>query len=270
MEVRRAILVKTKVKPIDKTKATEAIDKAIVKGMEEAPKSIFANYVAQDYTPYKTTIQINNWIMGGIPQRIDIIEGWLKKGLGIDAEEELRERAKRTAIELFPGLVTATMTYAQVEEIVNELAESHVNTFKRGPTGVLYIEGRQVKAALKEAINVRYPKERVGHGKGAKKFAEERVFVEEEVIPLGVSKPDGRHLFVGHVTDQRGERSTLTHYDYVVRPTLHFVVQVQSTAVEVMKDMWPYIWGTAEHIGLGALRSQGFGTFVVTEWKKLR
>lgn len=234
------------------------------------PSSIFKAERQEDFTTYKVTLSFDNWIMGGVPQRIDIIEGWLRKGIGVTDDEELKQKALETLRSLFPDKVVPGMTYEEAVEVTKELAEGHVNTFKRGTNGVLYIESRQVKAMLKEAINIRYPKERVAHGKGAKNFTAERVFVAPDIIELGVKQPSGRHLFVGHVTDQRGERSTLTYYDYVERPSLSFNVLVQSTAVDVLEKMWPFIWITAEKNGLGALRSQGFGTFAVTEWSKVK
>lgn len=246
------------------------VDKAIKQAIATiAPKSVFAAVAAKDYTSYRVSLAFHSWIMGGVPQKIGIIEGWLRKGIGIDSDEELRQQALETLRQLFPDKVVPGMTYEEAVKVTEELAESHVNTFKRSNAGFLYVEGRQVKAMLKEALNIRYPKDRIGHGKGAKKFAEERFFIPAESISLGVKEPSGRHLFVGHVTDQRGERSTLTYYDYVERPTISFNLIVQSTAVDVLEPMWPLIWVTAENNGLGALRSQGFGTFSVTEWTKV-
>lgn len=234
------------------------------------PTSVFAKQEAQDYTTYEVQITMRDWIMGGIPQKVELIEGWLRKGMGVQSTEELRQQALVTLRQLFPDQVAEDMTFEQAVAVTKDIAESHTNSFKRSSSGFLYIESRQVKAMLKEAINIRFPKERVGHGKGAKKFSEERIFVSPDIISLGVKEPSGRHLFVGHVSDRLGERSTLTNYDYVKQPRLSFTVKVQSTAVSVLEPMWPLIWVTAEHNGLGALRSQGFGTFAVTKWERVK
>lgn len=254
-----------------KTRRAIDLDKALEQATETlAPTSVFAEVESKDYTTYRAQLQINDWVMGGIPQKVELIEGWLRKGMGVESAEELRQQALKVMIELFPEQVTPGMTYEQAILVTKDLAEQHTNSFKRSPNGYLYIEGRQIKAMLKEAINIRFPKERVGHGKGAKKFSEERVFIEPDHISLGVKEPSGRHLFVGHVSDQRGERSTLTNYDFVKQPKINFLVKIQSTAVEVLEPLWPLIWITAEKNGLGALRSQGFGTFVVTAWDRVK
>ena len=244
---------------------------------EEIPAvvSVFAKERDEDYVRYRAEIKFEHWLMAGVPNQPDVIEAWMRTKAGITDTEELRQKTFEAALELFPDLVSPEMTYEQMVAATKQVADIKANVFKKTPSGELCIEERQIKAMLKEAVNIRFPKEGWGKTrKGPKNFLAERVFVAPRLIGLGRSEPDGRHMFVGHVSGPSGERSTLTHYDYADQPRLSFTVEILKDAEERggdwpgLKDKWPLIWVTAEHEGLGALRSQGFGRFVVTRWKR--
>src|SRR3954467_9156618 len=83
-------------------------------------------------------------IAGGIPSDPNVAEGWLKTTLGIDKGEVLRTAVAETMIARG---ITA-------DEAAEEISKNrHLNGFKRDENG-LYIEGRQLKAAMKEAASV--------------------------------------------------------------------------------------------------------------------
>ena len=152
----------------------------------------------------------------------------------------------------------------------------HLNGFKRDPkTGELYIEGRQVKAMLKESANIRWPYPNVvwgpngprkaasvkgeGRGKVSSAFFAEHVFVQEDQIGLGVTEPTG--VVQRFVQTWRG--SAIQYEEYIDGPVVSFTV---ATDYDFTDEQWALLWLTAEQNGLGATRSQGYGRFEVVEW----
>jgi hypothetical protein len=213
------------------------------------------------FTRYRIAIRMANKIMGGTPKDPKVIEGWIKTKMGIEQGDELRAMVARTMIDMGHDL-SEDPTVAQLDAaIAASVADKSTNGFKRDAAG-LYIEGRQIKALLKENISIVYGKARFGPTlKGGKGFLAERVFVEEDNIPLGRTEPDGVEMFIGHVTGPQGPRSTLTYYEYCQRPELTFTLASLQDCIK--SDQWEAIFEQAEQNGLGALRSQGHGRFTL-------
>jgi hypothetical protein len=226
------------------------------------------------FTTYRATLQLRDKIMGGTPKDPKAIEGWLKKNAGL-ADGELRRATIRTLIENGVDL-TENPTDDEINEAIASIASlKQTNGFKRDERG-LYIEGRTVKAMLKESANIVFAGEKWGKrfkddgkqayaGKGARSFLAERVFVNPDRIYLGVQEPSGIELFIGHVMDKTGPKSTLTYVEFVERPTLEIEVAVLNN--EITEQQWPRLWLHAQENGLGALRSQGFGRFDIDRWE---
>jgi len=252
--------------------------------------SVFAAHLGEVFTFRRVTVRFLSRIYGGIPQRPDVIEAWIRKGTGIDNKQELAAVVRRTILELDPDLAEQAKDmdpYDLMKLASEKLASSQSSVgFKRDDKG-LFIESRQIKAGLRESTNVLYAGDRWGKTlKGPKSWLAERVFVGPERIYLGVPAPDGGvarpglppgfdytkeptdlDLFVGHVTGPQGPRSTLTYYQFVQEPTISFVVAtVQDT---VIAKEWPRIWVLLEQLGFGALRSQDAGRFEVTRWEEV-
>lgn len=228
--------------------------------------SVFAHRFHELFTTYRATLALRDRLVGGTPMDTKIIEAWLRHRAGIEGDEEIRRALVRTLGEL-GAEVRPEMTYEELERASEGLAASrNTNGFKRGPAG-LYVEGRIVKAALREAVNILYGGERWGKTrKGPKSFFAERVFVDPDVIPLGVVEPAGVELFIGHVSGASGPQSTLTYHEYVLRPLLEVEVIVMRD--EITEEQWPMIWLEAQELGVGALRSQGFGRYDLTRWER--
>jgi hypothetical protein len=72
---------------------------------------------------------------------------------------------------------------------------------------------------------------------------------------------------VGHITGPNGPQSTLGYHEYVAQPAIEFGVLVVRDAMSVAQ--WADIWTLAQHIGLGAVRSQGYGRFRLTDWQRV-
>jgi len=213
------------------------------------------------FTRYRITIRLNHKIMGGTPRDPQVIEGWIKTKMGLEAGDEMRAMVARTMIDLGHDLVVDA-TEEQLDAAIRDtVAEKSTNGFKRDAAG-LFIEGRQIKAMLKENISIVYGKQRFGPTmKGGKGFLAERVFVEEDAIPLGRGEPDGVEMFIGHVSGAQGPRSTLTYYEYCQSPAITFTLASLQDCIKA--DQWEAIFEQAELNGLGALRSQGHGRFTL-------
>lgn len=213
----------------------------------------------ESFTTFEAELQFRHWVMGGVPSDPKVMEAWIRSQMDLTDSTEIKMMVEQTAIERgIPFPLNAEDTVA-VSKILAE--EMKANGFKRDERGI-YLEERQIKAALKEAVHILYAKEKWGTtGKGPKAFVAERVFVEPRQLHLGMAKETGVHLFVGHVTGPQGPRSTLTNYQYAERPSLTLRLMVGTNAVKELAGRWPDIWRHMQENGLGALRSQGFGRF---------
>ncbi|HEX5523644.1 MAG TPA: hypothetical protein VFX53_09365 [Pedococcus sp.] len=179
-------------------------------------------------------------------------EGWLKGKLGIDRDDLIREEVAKIMLERGVSAEEAT---AEVS------TNKHLNGFKRTESGELYIEGRQIKAAIKEAANVRWPKERWGPSrKGTLSFFAEHVFVLDTTVGLGVTEPTG--VAQRFVHTWRG--SAIQYEEYVDGACITFQVTTDYTFSD---EQWALLWLTGEQQGLGASRSQGYGRYEVTGWE---
>jgi hypothetical protein len=213
---------------------------------------------------YRARLLFRDKVMGGTPKDPKLIEGWLRAKAGITDVDEVRVALIRTLAEQGAD-VRPDMTYEEVEAAAEKIAGTKETTgFKRGEHG-LYLEARQIKAAIKEATNILYAGERVGPTKkGAKSYLAERVFVAPDQIWLGRMEPDGIEMIVGHVSGPQGPRSTLGYHEYVQRPDITFDVLV--TRDSIPPDWWPELWTQMEENAIGALRSQGYGKFDILAW----
>jgi hypothetical protein len=174
--------------------------------------------------------------------------------------------------------VTPNMTIAELEAAAEALAEEkNKNVFFRADDGELVIEGRQIKAMLKEAVAIFYAysgrtaaafgKDVNPYGKNAKSWLAERVFVAETLVGLGVKEPSGTFLFVGHTSGPQGQVSSMTNLEYVDQPTLTFHIGVLKGLIK--PQHWREVWAECELLGLGAKRSQSWGQFKVMDFSQL-
>jgi len=225
---------------------------------------VFDEYAVQAF-PYRfaATLEVTN-LMGGVPNDPKVIEGYIRSKV-----EGSDERIQR--------LIAETMVERGVnaDQAIDEVAgDANVNGFKRMPeTGELFIEGRQVKACLKEAASVAVAAGKIaqaGYGKASKqgkyltKFLPEHLFVEEDRIGLGVKEVDGVAQKFLHVMTPQGERHSVSYVEYLDAVELSFHVH---TDWDWAEEVWAMLWLTAQEIGIGADRSQGHGRFVVTAWE---
>jgi hypothetical protein len=235
---------------------------------EPGTGSVFAGARYEVFTPWHVRLRTRSRLMGGIPKDPKVIEGWLRKAAGIEPESELKAAVIRTVREIDEA-TRGDMSDEEVMRVATEevAREKETTGFKKDANG-LYLEGRQIKSMIKEVTNILYAGDRWGPTrKGPRSYLAERVFPEQERIYFGKDQPDGTEMFIGHVSGPKGPQSTLGYHEYVENQVLEFDLLVCEDAIEY--EAWPRLWVLAQENGLGALRSQGFGTFDVEEWTRM-
>jgi hypothetical protein len=231
------------------------------------PKRTIFGTEADLWARYHATLAFRDKLVGGIPKDPRLIEGWLRTKAGIEDAQELRLAVLRTLAEV-GGVGADGPGPDDLDDVGAALvAQKRTTGFKSGAEG-LYVEGRQIKAMLKESTNIVFAGERWGPTrKAAKSFFAERVFVDPDRVPLGVAEPTGVETVIGHLSGPAGPRSTLGNYEYVLQPVVDFHVLVLRDCITA--EQWRDIWCLAQENGFGTLRSQGYGRFDVVEWERL-
>lgn len=202
-----------------------------------------------------------NHLHGGIPTDPKVAEAFLRSK--IQAKDDLiKEMVAETMME-------RDVTADEALDLVGELR--YLNGFKRDAEHGLYIEGRQVKAALKEAASVARATGKLGKrwgetNKGIISFAAEHIFVEEERVFLGVAEPDGIDQGFVSSSGPQGRRQSIRYNEFVQEAKLVFHVL---SDFEFAEQDWAMIWLTGEKQGLGANRSMGYGTYHVESWEEV-
>lgn len=222
-----------------------------------------------NFTRYHAEIQVRERLVGGIPKDADTIKQWLKARLELD-DRAIIELANETSAAMEESSGERPTADALLDALV---IQSGGNGFKRAD-GQLVYEGRCMKAALKEGANVafpgvRWPGKPEGVKKGLMRYLAERVFVEEDVIPLGVSEPTHAGVErIKHVITPQGPRSAINVVDIVDKPLLAFTVRVLDDCLD--QKVWARVWETLEEIGIGADRARSDGKFDLVAWSKIK
>lgn len=224
--------------------------------------SVFADHRQKIYKTRFAASLVVGELHGGVPMNPDVARKWLEVRMG-GSDEHLANLQAQVITEI--GLDKDLTD----DELLDEMTRrNNLNGFKRTPEGELYIEGRQVKAMLKEAASIAVAG---GHltargwgktNKGLLGFLAEHIFVLENRIGLGVTEPSGIHQ--RFVSTWKGTGIQLE--EFVVDAKVGCTV---ATDYDFPKDFWPTVWTIAESNGLGATRSMGFGTFEVVDWDQI-
>ena len=213
------------------------------------------------FEKYKPSVYKNKWegellvseIHGGVPTNPKQVEGWLKTKFS-DNDEVISEMVAETMAER--GLTA--------EEAIELTAkEKNLVGFKRDPKFGLYIEGRQLKAALKEVSNVAWTDKKWGPTrKGTKSYIPEHLFIEEDRLYLGVHEPTD--IFRSFVKTRFGSSFIAEEYVRDARIIFTMTTDLDMDAKDIGE-----MWVRAEMHGIGASRSQSFGRFEVVRWDKV-
>jgi hypothetical protein len=225
------------------------------------------------WTFYGAVVQMRYALIAGTPSKPDIIESWLRTKGFTDSADERRAAMIQTLREQGLAVDDTWDMDALVDASKALAAQENTNVFKRPPLpdgrpGPLCLEARCIKAALREATNIRFAGQRWGKtNKSPRGMVAERVFVDPNFISLGVMEPSNTLLFVGHVTGRSGPQSTLSYYESVDRARLTFLIRVEDDFIT--PDQWGELWEHMQEGGLGALRSQEMGRFDLLQFQKL-
>lgn len=230
-------------------------------------KNVFADYVQQVYPfTFRGRLQIET-VMGGTPSDPNVAAGWLKTKLGITKEDALAEAVAEVMAE-------RGITENEAMEVINK--RKHLNGFKRDEDG-LYIEGRHLKAALKEAASVARAAENLASrfgatNKGTLSFVAEHIIVVEDKLYLGHYNAESKKVESVDECDrviQSFPRNPMTrqtgiqYTEAVDNAVVEFTIQ---TDWPFTAEEWAVIWVTGGNQGIGASRSQGYGRYKVTQW----
>lgn len=215
--------------------------------------SVFAKYESKSYPHRYRGEMIVTCIAGGTPTDSNVAEAWLRTKLA-DSDDLIREAVAEVMAE-------RGVTAEEATAIVS--TNKHLNGFKRDETG-LYIEGRQLKACIKEAASVamaagKLPRKWGATNKGVKSYVAEHIFVVEDRLHLGVQQPTG--VLQRFVHTFRG--TGIQYEEYVENAKVPFTIESDHKFSDAE---WAELWLTAERQGIGASRSQGFGRFTVVTW----
>lgn len=250
------------------------------------PVSVFGDK-SDLFTRYSVQITMLDKLLGGSPKDPNIMMAHIRTSSGATTNEEEMRIRLLAALEGM-GYDRGDLEGESLANIIKAsqalVGEKGKCGFKKDVNGI-YIESRHIKAMLRESVNIvlqdrpvtmRTSKIKDADGnakivtKNAKSVFVERVFVDTYKIYLNRQEPDGEEFWVGHPIDPKtGERrSNLSYFDYVDNAVIDFEMSVMRDYMS--EQDWAEVWLEAEKNGLGAVRSQDFGHFVVTRWEKIK
>lgn len=211
-------------------------------------------------------------VVGGIPKDPDTIRKWLKARLELE-DTEVMAIAEETIAEMGWTRVESS---EQLDQLVDAVMakDTKGNSFKMAD-GSLVIEGRNLKAAIKEAANALYPgvEKWPGHPgvnirKGLASWLVERVEVVDQYIPLGRARPDieGEQR-IKHISGPQGKRSTINVVDVCQDVKITFAIRVLDDCIP--PALWQELWEYIELGGIGADRARGDGRGELLSWHRV-
>ena len=195
---------------------------------------------------YRVELQVRDRVVGGIPKRADLIEPWLaSRGVPPTAVQEMAEQVK--------------------EEVITQETERIWTTFKGDDKEGYYIEGRQIKAMLKDAARGAQATKKVpgllSKIKHGMEIAPARIVLSEK-ITAAEEKPIS-------VMTARGPRTSLKKFDFITQPRVVFDILVGSP--DLSRDVLRFLLEYAEQFeGIGASVSQGEGKFDIERFEEVK
>jgi hypothetical protein len=226
---------------------------------------------------YKVELHVQT-LVGGVPSDPKIMEGWMRSKVMPERSDQIREMLaekmeEHAGVMIETGEAENGEARTAVDAAIEEAVSMSLNSFLRDDQG-LYIEGRQIKSAIKEAASIAMAAGFVkakGWGKtnkGLLNWIAEHVVVEEERVHLGTDEPDGVNTrFIPKYIAGRGKVSAPVREAYVEDVDVAFTLL---TDFDFDERDWAMIFLKGEENGLGASRSQGFGRYRVTKFEKVR
>jgi len=212
------------------------------------------------YEEYRVKLRLHD-IAGGTPMSPDLIKGWIDATCKDKSDEE-RAKLVEASLEALP-------------DISEEKAARSWVGFKRNENGEFFIDGRCIKAMLKEGGNIlkeiipnggKQRGKNKGKDKGItalKSKVADRVFVVEHQVYFTRNGERVKEAQLEerpvHAMTPQGPRSSLKRTDILRDVDVEFTVRRLATD-DVPEEALYAILVYAQQLGLGADRSQGRGT----------
>lgn len=204
-------------------------------------------------------------LVAGTPSNPRIAEGWLRVRLQGD-DAALAALVEQTMTE-------TGKTMEEAAEVTIQNLGGALNVFKR-QDGMLVFEGRNVKAALKEAAMVALAAGHFGSkvkwgrtGKGLNSFIAEHVMVPDRYIVI-CSDPQGTPYLEPTGIQQRFVhtfRGSSISYEETCDPAfLNFQIWSDWDFEAETPGFWAALMVTGEEQGIGACRSLSYGRYTTT------
>jgi hypothetical protein len=169
---------------------------------------------------YRVEMKVRDKILGGIPKNTELLVPWLMgRGNPKPVAEEIAAQVAK-------------------EADVSAEAEKAWTTFKGNEKEGYYIEGRQVKAMLKDAT--RYSQLTSQIPGLTSKVAHDITIDPDRIVLTVPTGEEGKHELTGseekaiHVMTPQGPRTSIKISDYVTEPTLKFDILAGSTELTEM------------------------------------
>lgn len=218
-------------------------------------------------------------LCGGTPLDPKVAASWIRaKVKDTRSDHEVAELIAETMAELKVNEEQAIETVAAGGKLAG------ANGFKSDGYGLM-LEGRHLKAAMREAVSVAVnegkitvdkwgnPKNQDGkinasYKKQIKGWFPEHVFVDETKLYI---YRNGQHVTEPDGTEQKFIHSpmgnSIGYVQYVTGAEINFTI----TTDHLFADReWAMIWLTGGRQGIGADRSQGRGVYEMVKWERIR
>lgn len=208
------------------------------------------------YDIYQVSIQFRHRVYGGCPKNRDLIKSWIEASTG-HADE-----------------ISEAITEDAKQKMIDDVTEKSWNGFFRDEEKGIYVECRQVKAAIKQCASVlgitrkkTGSKQILSEGGEVKAMdGGDRLYFEPKR-----DEPDGFEERPIHVMTAQGPRTALKRVDFVEGARLNFQVWLLKTAAQekrhVGEDELVQILTMMQENGVGADRSQGGGKFDIVHFE---
>lgn len=227
----------------------------------------------QKATSVLTDVKIFDRVIVGITWADKILAGLPQKGDSLDYFIKLKTMSEAAAEDFRARIKAGTLK----EDEKAELEEAACRVFERDHEGFLCIWHGNIKALLREcATTLAYTQLKHSSAKGKCHPGGRQTFQHGlHIDPLRPrflrdGKPlkaaDGQLDRVQHVSDKAGTRSVLGRYEFLDKVSLEFEISWMANGCFKLKHLQGLL-KLAEKDGLGASRSQGFGTFIVNKFK---
>lgn len=236
-------------------------------------KSVLESVEKDVYERVKMKLEFRDKVLAGLPKNVETLDWFLAQKM-MSEEDQLEFKERVSAGKL-------------TEEELAQIKSSNWCQFEKDKNGYLCLWHGNFKAMLREMLttlgfsqkkprmlkkNKDTGETEAGAAGGKQTFqhgvsvAPLRILFTRKGQPI--TEPDGYVDKIKHINDAAGRRSAIGRHDYLDQVELDVDLKWVDTGV-FSADDFKKIMVVAQDDGLGACRSQGYGTFDVTYFEIL-